>query len=49
MFSMFFDQSEKQLAKAKSAFEYARDLQGDSREKRAVRVRAAMLCNIVRD
>jgi hypothetical protein len=49
MFSMFFDQSEKQLAKAKSEFEYARDLQGDSREKRAVRVRAAMRCKLVLD
>ena len=49
MFSMFFDQSEKQLAKAKSEFEYARDLQGDSREKRAVRVRTAMRCKLVLD
>ena len=49
MFSNFFDQSEKQLAKAKSEFEYARDLQGDSREKRAVRVRAAMRCKLVLD
>lgn len=49
MFSNFFDQSEKQLAKAKSEFEYARDLQGDSREKRAVRVRTAMRCKLVLD
>ncbi len=49
MFSIFFDQSEKQLEKAKSDFEYARDLQGDSREKRAVRVRAAMRCKLVLD
>ena len=49
MFSMFFDQSEKQLAKAKSEFEYARDLQGDSREKRAVRVLTAMRCKLVLD
>ena len=49
MFSNFFDQSEKQLAKAKSQFEYARDLQGDSREKRAVRVRTAMRCKLVLD
>jgi hypothetical protein len=49
MFSIFFDQSEKQLEKAKSDFEYTRDLQGDSREKRAVRVRAAMRCKLVLD
>jgi hypothetical protein len=49
MFSIFFDQSKKQLEKAKSDFEYARDLQGDSREKRAVRVRAAMRCKLVLD
>lgn len=49
MFSLFFDQSEKQLEKAKSDFEYARNLEGDSREKRAVRVRAAMRCKLVLD
>ncbi|MFZ9082534.1 MAG: hypothetical protein ACO326_08360 [Burkholderiaceae bacterium] len=49
MFSIFFDQSEKQLEKARSDFEYARDLEGDSREKRAVRVRMAMRCKLVLD
>ena len=49
MFSLFSDQSEKQLEKAKSDFEYARNLEGDSREKRAVRVRAAMRCKLVLD
>lgn len=49
MFSIFFSQSKKQLEQAKSYFEYARDLQGDSREYRAVRVRAAMRCKLVLD
>ena len=49
MFSIFGSQSKKQLEQAKSHFEYARDLQGDSKEYRAVRVRAAMRCKLVLD
>ncbi len=48
MFS-FFDDSAKKLEKAKSDFEYARNLEGDSSEKRAVRVRTALRCKLVLD
>jgi hypothetical protein len=48
MFS-FFNDSEKKLEKAKSDFEYARNLEGDSSEKRAVRVRTALRCKLVLD
>jgi hypothetical protein len=49
MFSIFGSRSKKLLEQAKSYFEYARDLQGDSREYRAVRVRAAIRCKLVLD